>query len=1448
MLMSIASPTMLILRGSPALSQFRLQKLLQDLSGAGLPARALSAEFIHLVDSADELTPAERGILEELLTYGPSRAPSTVTGLLQIVAPRPGTISPWSSKATDIAHICGLAAVRRIERATAYTVDLGPDCPPPAANSSLPTPRSSLLASKLHDRMTQVVFGALTDCEVLFRHELPRPMNSVPVLAQGRAALVEANRTLGLALADDEIDYLAKNFTALGRDPNDIELMMFAQANSEHCRHKIFNATWEIDGAPRDRSLFQMIKNTWQLHHDGILSAYRDNAAVLAGSRGGRFFADPRTGEYVTRDEVIHLLCKVETHNHPTAISPFPGAATGSGGEIRDEGATGRGAKPKAGLTGFTVSNLKLPGAIQPWEKDHGKPGRIVSALDIMIEGPLGGAAFNNEFGRPNINGYFRTFEAEVPSASQIPNAKSQVPKAEAGDNESSSSAASCKNSEPASAPSVPFVANSDSVTELRGYHKPIMLAGGLGNIRAEHIQKGEIRPGDKLVILGGPAMLIGLGGGAASSMASGHGHEDLDFASVQRDNAEMQRRCQEVIDRCWALGADNPIVFIHDVGAGGISNALPELVNDGGRGGRFDLRKVPNAEPGMSPLEIWCNEAQERYVLAVPPGRIDAFQQLCERERCPFAVVGEATEEKRLVLDDPDFGNKPIDLPLDVLLGKPPRMHRSEKSLRRPLLPLSLSLSLNEAVRRVLAHPAVADKTFLISIGDRTVGGLICRDQMVGPWQVPVADCAVTAATFDVYTGEAMAMGERTPVAVNNAAASARLAVGEALTNLAAAQIGELGKVNLSANWMAAPAVPGDAADLYAAVQAVGMELCPVLGITIPVGKDSMSMSTVWQDGGQLKRITAPISLIVSAFAPVADIRLSLTPQLRSGTGILPVGSGTMVHGRDARAPIGDTVLLLIDLGRGRNRLGGSILAQVVSQMGADTPDVDSAADLKAFWNAVQQLGREQKLLAYHDRSDGGLLATAMEMAFAGHVGVDLDLPVAGVADPGSSSLTEAGYNKSSSSVVSVSSCENDSAFAALFSEELGAVIQVRAADLDAVNAVFRAHGLDTATTRIGTLNRDYAFRVRQGGRILIDENLSNLRAIWSDVTRRISALRDNPACAESEYQLKLDQSDPGITPVITFEVTTKDTKNTKSEPVPAPAAPLGNWNLKLGPSLSRPPVAILREQGVNGEVEMAAAFTRAGFTAIDVHMTDILSGRIRLADFRGLVACGGFSYGDVLGAGEGWAKSILFNERARAEFAAFFAREDTFALGVCNGCQMMSNLHAIIPGSGHWPRFVQNRSERFEARLVSVRIERSPSVLFAGMEGSVLPLVTAHGEGCAEFANAGAAQRCSESGLVCARFVDNRQALALSQSRRRLPGGGGQAPGPVYTETYPLNPNGSPFGITALTTTTGRVTILMPHPERVFRTVTMSWHPAGWPEDSPWMKLFRNVRAWVG
>ncbi|MCH6255608.1 phosphoribosylformylglycinamidine synthase [Puniceicoccaceae bacterium K14] len=1291
---------MIILRGAPSHSEFRLEKLLADFTASGLPVKGVYAEFLHAAEVDGSLSTEETEVLGKLLTYGPKLEEHTPEGLLRIVTPRPGTLSPWSSKATDIAHICGLEKVERVERATAFWVDLG--------GAELSADQLKDLDSKIHDRMTQAVFGEEKELEALFRHEEPKPFTTVPVLAGGREALAKANKELGLALAEDEIDYLVESFTKLERDPADIELMMFAQANSEHCRHKIFNASWDIDGEAQEKSLFKMIKNTFEMRSEGILSAYKDNAAVFEGSEANRFFADPDTNEYKASLEDIAILCKVETHNHPTAISPFPGAATGSGGEIRDEGATGIGSKPKAGLTGFTVSNLKLPGGEQVWEKDNGKPERIVSALDIMLEGPLGGAAFNNEFGRPNILGYFRTFEQSVPGANG---------------------------------------------PEIRGYHKPIMLAGGLGNIRREHIEKKEVNAGDKLVVLGGPAMLIGLGGGAASSIDSGESNEDLDFASVQRENPEMERRCQEVIDRCWSLGEENPIVFIHDVGAGGLSNAMPELVNDAGKGGVFDLRKVNNDEPGMSPLEIWCNESQERYVMAIPSDRIDRFVSICERERCPFAIIGEATDERQLVLEDPHFGNKPIDMPLDVLLGKPPRMHRDEKSLERPVEPLNLDgISLQEASNRVLSHPSVADKTFLITIGDRTVTGLISRDQMVGPWQVPVADCAVTASSFDEYTGEAMSVGERTPTAVNNAAASARLAVGEALTNLASAQVGPLNRVNLSANWMAAPSVPGDAADLYEAVKAVGMELCPELGVTIPVGKDSMSMSTVWKDDEGDKRVTAPTSLIISAFARCEDIRLSLTPQLI----------------QDA-----DTSVVLIDLGRGKNRLGSSILGQTVSQMGEEPPDVDSIEDLANFWKAIQELGKNEKLLAYHDRSDGGLLATAVEMGFAGNVGLDIEIPA------------------------------DSSTFESLFAEELGALIQVRDSEQAEVFEVLKSYGLDDCSSVVGSLNDSFTFRVMQSGEAILEEGLSDLRDVWSDVTRRMQTLRDNPESAASEHQIRLDQTNPGISPKVPFEI-------------------------DLGKDYdSKPPMAILREQGVNGEVEMAAAFHRADFKTVDVHMTDILSGKVSLKDFQGLAACGGFSYGDVLGAGEGWAKSILFNDKAREEFKAFFEREDTFSLGVCNGCQMLSNLRSLIPGTSHWPHFVQNRSERYEGRLVSVKIEKSPSVLFQGMEGGVLPIAVAHGEGRAEFKSSDAAAACNASGLVAARYVDNHHAA---------------------TEAYPLNPNGSPFGITSLTSEDGRSTILMPHPERVFRSSQLSWAPKEWGEDSPWMRMFRNARVFVG
>lgn len=1287
---------MIILRGSPALSDSRLQKLLADFQAQNLPVTQVSADFIHVVDESECLAEKEQEVLSKLLEYGPKRESREVSGAMFVVSPRPGTISPWSSKATDIAHICGLSKIRRIERAIAYHVHF---------DSAVTPEFESFVCSKIHDRMTQKVFRSEEELEVLFHKEEPRQLNEIPVLTEGREALVKADKELGLALAPDEIDYLVKSFTALNRNPSDVELYMFAQANSEHCRHKVFGAEWTIDGKKMEKSLFQMIKNTYEMHSTDIFSAYKDNAAVMRGANAKRFYADPRTNTYDFHEEPVHILMKVETHNHPTAISPFPGAATGSGGEIRDEGATGRGSKPKAGLTGFSVSNLKLPGALQPWEKDFGKPSRIASPLDIMIEGPLGGAAFNNEFGRPNILGYFRTFEMEVAK---------------------------------------------DGGKEIRGYHKPIMLAGGLGNIKEDHIAKGHIEPGDHLVVLGGPAMLIGLGGGAASSVASGSGNEDLDFASVQRDNPEMERRCQEVIDRCWAMDDENPISFIHDVGAGGLSNALPELVHDGGLGGNFELRKVPCDEPGMSPLEIWSNESQERYVIAVAKDKLNVFDALCKRERCPYAVVGEAVPEKHLTLTDSHFGNKPIDMPLDVLLGKPPRMIRNEVSRTRPveneIFPEGTDIS--TVAKRVLANPSVADKTFLISIGDRSVTGMICRDQMVGPWQVPVADCAVTSATLDTFEGEAMSMGERAPIAVLSPAASARMAVAESLTNLAAAYVPEMGRVNLSANWMATPNYEGDGVDLYKAVQAIGMELCPELGITIPVGKDSMSMSTVWNDESGEHRVTAPISLVISAFAPCADVRKTLTPQLQK---------------KDSR-------LLLIDLGHGKNRLGASIAAQVFCKMGAEAPDVESAKELRSFFETIQKLNAEGKILAYHDKSDGGLYTTALEMAFAGHVGVTLDI------------------SKLAGSELEI-----------LFNEELGAVLQVATENVSAVLSAFENAGLKECVSDIGTLNDSYEYRIGNYA-----ENISDLRAIWSDTTRRISALRDNPECAESEYKLKLDEADPGITPKVTFDISvTHDYE-------------------------SRPKMAILREQGVNGEVEMAAAFNKAGFESIDVHMTDILSGRVSLKDFQGLVACGGFSYGDVLGAGEGWAKSILFNASARTEFENFFHRKDTFTLGVCNGCQMVSNLKELIPGASHWPRFVQNLSERFEARFCSLKVEDTPAVLLKGMAGSVLPIAVAHGEGHVEFANADMAKKCLESGLVSLRYVDGNH---------------------NYTERYPLNPNGSVYGMTGLCSEDGRAMIMMPHPERVFRTCQYSWHPAEWTNEfGPWMQLFRNGRIFVG
>jgi phosphoribosylformylglycinamidine synthase len=1287
------------LRGSRALSEFRLAKLLASLQKADPGVRAVAAEFRHFVELEREPDAEARKLLERLLDYG--ERPADARGEAFLVVPRLGTISPWSSKATDIARNCGLAGVRRIERGTLYRVE-------GARNRAA-------VGALLHDRMTETVLASPEDAPRLFGHVPPRPLRFVPV-----SDLRKENQALGLALSEDEIAYLEAAYRGLGRDPTDAELTMFAQANSEHCRHKIFNADWIVDGARMDRSLFAMIRHTHAANPQGTIVAYSDNAAIMEGRVAQRFFPGKELA-YGKSAQLTHTVMKCETHNHPTAISPFPGASTGAGGEIRDEGATGRGAKPKAGLVGFSVSHLRLPGAEQPWEKaDPGKPGRIASALDIMIEGPIGAASFNNEFGRPNLCAYFRTFEhAEG--------------------------------------------------TTARGYHKPIMLAGGIGNISAEHTQKRDIPPGSLLIQLGGPGLLIGMGGGAASSMGAGANTEDLDFDSVQRGNAEMQRRAQEVIDRCWQLGAENPILSIHDVGAGGLSNAVPELVWSAGKGGRLDLRKIPSEDSGMSPREIWCTEAQERYVLAIAPSSREAFAKICERERCPFAVLGTASADGHLAVEDPGAASKPIDIDLSVILGKPPKMLRDVSSAAPRRAPLALQgMSLTDAAYRVLRHPAVADKTFLIAIGDRTVGGLCARDPLVGPWQVPVADCAVTLLDYEGYAGEAFAIGERTPLALIDAPASGRMAVGEALTNLAAARVKSLDRVKLSANWMAAAGARGEDAALYATVRAVAMELCPALGVAIPVGKDSLSMRTAW-DG---KEVVAPLSLIVSAFAPAEDARGTLTPRLRTDAG--------------------ETELVLVDLGEGRNRLGGSILAQVFSQLGDAAPDVDRPELLKGFFGAIQALA--PLLLAYHDRSDGGLYATICEMAFAGHCGVTLSLDA--IAFDAASDDVDAFKRDAEEQLAGRA---KDLALAALFNEELGAVLQIRAADRSRVMEVLRKAGLGHCSHVVGHLNpRDEIVVSRNAKPVLLGKR-DHLQRVWSETTWRMQALRDNPDCAREEYDRILDTSDPGLSVSLSF-----------------------NEKEIFAGANARPRIAILREQGVNGQVEMAAAFDRAGFESVDVHMTDLIAGRVSLVGFKGFAAGGGFSYGDVLGGGRGWASSILHNPRVRAEFEAFFARNDTFALGACNGCQMMGQLRELVPGASHWPIFVRNRSEQFEARLVMVEVTDSPSIFFQGMAGSRIPIVTAHGEGKALFDKGH-----QEKAIVAMRYVDNRG---------------------KPTEVYPYNPSGTPGGITGLTTADGRFTIVMPHPERVFRSVQMSWAPDQAAEDSPWMRMFRNARRWIG
>ena len=1283
---------MLTLRGAPALSEFGSNKLLTKLQQHDAGVSAVYAEFVHLFDVDKALNKKELSVLKQLMHYGPNVPVQEPIGDSYVVVPRPGTISPWSSKATDIVHNAGLNKVLRVERGVVYYVVGG---------------NRKALTAQLYDRMIEAVFTDVEQAQQLFRHEQPRPQTSIDVLGQGRSALAQANIELGMALAEDEIDYLVDSFIELGRNPVDVELMMFAQANSEHCRHKIFNASWTLDDKDMPISLFGMIKNTYELGGEDVLSAYADNASVIRGAKAGRFYPDPETKSYGYQQEDIHILMKVETHNHPTAIAPFPGAGTGAGGEIRDEGAVGKGSKPKVGLTGYSVSNLQIPGYQQPWEQDYGKPNRIVTALDIMLEGPIGGAAFNNEFGRPNICGYFRTFEADFDG-------------------------------------------------ERRGYHKPIMLAGGYGNIKEEHVAQNEFEAGAKLVALGGPAMLIGLGGGAASSMTSGSSSEDLDFASVQRQNPEIERRCQEVIDQCWQLGEKNPVAFIHDVGAGGFSNAFPELAKDGGCGAHFELRNINNDEPGMSPLEIWCNEAQERYVMAIMPDQLARFEAICQRERCPYAVVGEATAADHIVLNDTHFDTKPVDLPMSILFGKPPKMHRTATTREYQTEAFSTAdLNIYEACDRVIQHPSVASKSFLITIGDRSVTGQVVRDQFVGPWQVPVADCAVTTQAYDSFAGEAMSMGERTPMALLDAPASGRMAIAEAITNIAATRIEKISDIKLSANWMCAAGFPGEDEKLYRTVETIGMELCPQLGITIPVGKDSMSMSTAWSEGDVDKCVTSPMSVVITAFAPVTDVRKTVTPQLRTD--------------------LGQTDLLLIDLGNGKNRLGASILAQVYNQLGTDVADVESADQLKGFFNAMQQSLAADQIIAYHDRSDGGLFTTIAEMAFAGHCGVDINIDALG-----------------------------DDALAALFNEELGAVIQVRRQDTAAIIERFQQQ--DVTISPLGWLNSHDSIRVEVCGDIIYEESRSILQSLWSETSYQVAALRDNADCAKQEFD-QVTQVNPGLSVDLSFDV---------NDNISAPY-------IKTG---VRPKMAVLREQGVNGQVEMAAAFDRAGFDAVDVHMSDLLADRVRLADFKGLVACGGFSYGDVLGAGEGWAKTILFNDKVKDQFQRFFHRSDSFSLGVCNGCQMMSNLKSLVPGSDHWPRFVRNESEQFEARFSMVEIEESPSVIFAGMAGTKMPVAIAHGEGRAEFQTEDDLDFCDNSGLVSMRFLDNHKQL---------------------TETYPANPNGSPMGITSVTSEDGRATIMMPHPERIFRAVNNSWHPDEWQEDSGWMRLFRNARVFV-
>jgi len=1321
--------------GGNALSPFRQQYLRGQLQKIHRNISAVSARYVHWVASEHTLEPGLQTRLAALLHYG-EPADKASGGEVLLVSPRLGTLSPWASKATDIAHNCGFA-VRRIERVLEYRLQIDSWI---GKSGTLTDAQWQAAAALLHDRMTESAWRERSEVARLFEPLQPAPMDYCDVLGAGRSALEQANTRFGLALADDEIDYLLKAFVQLQRNPSDVELMMFAQANSEHCRHKIFNADFSIDGLAQSASMFGMIRHTHQTHPQHMLVAYSDNASVMEGGSIERFAPQASAQGaplYAATDALQHILMKVETHNHPTAISPFPGAATGAGGEIRDEGATGRGSKPKAGLTGFTVSKLRWDDSQE--RAAYGKPGHIASALDIMTEGPLGGAAFNNEFGRPNLLGYFREFEQS---------------------------------------------AHSDIDTVQRGYHKPIMIAGGLGVIDAAQTHKKRFPAGSLLVQLGGPGMRIGMGGSAASSMATGANAAELDFDSVQRGNPEIQRRAQEVINQCWLLGAEhNPILAIHDVGAGGLSNAFPELTNDAERGARFDLRAVPLEESGMAPKEIWCNESQERYVLAIAPESLPAFSAMCARERCPFAVVGVATEERQLVLAD-EGAASPVDMPMNVLLGKPPKMHRDVHTVQRQFAPLDVTgVGLQQAVTDVLSHPTVASKRFLVTIGDRSVGGLSHRDQMVGPWQVPVADCAVTLADFQGFAGEAMSMGERTPLAVINAPASGRMAIAEAITNLLAAPI-ELPRVKLSANWMAACGEPGEDAALYATVRAVGMELCPALGISIPVGKDSLSMRTQWQEDGQAKKVSSPVSLIVSAFASLADVRGTLTPQLQA---------------------VDDGRLILVDLGRGKNRMGASILAQTLDQMGHEVPDLDQAADLVALVQAINALRADGKILAYHDRSDGGLLAAVAEMAFAGRQGVALNVDMLVLEGDGvTDSRMDVGDSKNWATQVSAR--RDEATLRALFNEELGVVLQVRGADRDAVMAVLRTHGLSRHSHVIGkTLHSSAQLEVWRDAKSVFSAPLADLAQVWDSVSWKICQRRDNPACADAEHAAFGAPADPGLHVHLPAGLAA----------APGPVAPAFLQK--------RPRVAVLREQGVNSHIEMAYAFTQAGFAAHDVHMSDLQAGRADLKDYAGLVACGGFSYGDTLGAGIGWARSITFNDRLAAQFQAFFGRADTFGLGVCNGCQMFAELAQIIPGAQDWPRFTTNQSERFEARLSMVEVLDSPSVFLQGMAGARLPIAVAHGEGFANFSQLGNAARV----LPAMRFVDNA----------------GQP-----SEAYPYNPTGSPGGLTAVTTADGRFTAMMPHPERVFRNIQSSWTSLDASAPSPWMHLWHNARRWLG